>query len=189
MYKYKKRFINSTKPSTIFDSNGNEIGVVQKYYKNIFEKIIRNVSFEHFFERYLFKDENDNIIVMAKKTGMQQKRNYRLTYFEVNSGVYNEIHLSNEERFNKEKLELFKYEDQLFSVSLDKKFCKMVDTQDNKEVASWSRKGDYIYIKFKGGFVEKHKIFTIAILHTFSNNNIRYYRKDIGPVYLGPPPL
>lgn len=29
MYKYKKRFINSTKPSTIFDSNGNEIGVVQ----------------------------------------------------------------------------------------------------------------------------------------------------------------
>ncbi len=47
--------------------------------------------------------------------------NYRLTYFEVNSGVYNEIHLSNEERFNKEKLGLFKYENQLFSVSLDKK--------------------------------------------------------------------
>lgn len=58
---------------------------------------------------------------MAKKTGMQQKRNYRLTYFEVNSGVYNKIHLSNEEKFNKEKLGLFKYEDQLFSVSLDKK--------------------------------------------------------------------
>lgn len=58
---------------------------------------------------------------MAKKTAMQQKRNYRLTYFEVNSGVYNEIHLSNEEKFNKEKLGLFKYEDQLFSVSLDKK--------------------------------------------------------------------
>ncbi|WP_454309776.1 tubby C-terminal domain-like protein [Staphylococcus hominis] len=74
MYKYKKRFINSTKPSTIFDSNGNEIGVVQKYYKNIFEKIIGNVSFGHFFERYLFKDENDNIIVMAKKTGIQQKK-------------------------------------------------------------------------------------------------------------------
>ena len=54
MYKYKKRFINSTKPSTIFDSNGNEIGVVQKYYKNIFEKIIGNVSFGRFFERYLF---------------------------------------------------------------------------------------------------------------------------------------
>ncbi|MDT4035402.1 hypothetical protein RPO35_01285, partial [Staphylococcus hominis] len=87
---------------------------------------------------------------------------------------------SNEERFNKEKLGLFKYENQLFSVSLDKKeFYKMVDTQDNKEVTSWSRKGDYIYIKFKGRFIEKHKIFTIAILHTFSNNNIRYYRKDI----------
>lgn len=45
MYKYKKRFINSTKPSIIFDSNGNEIGVVQKYYKNIFEKNYRKYIF------------------------------------------------------------------------------------------------------------------------------------------------
>ncbi|WP_447157088.1 tubby C-terminal domain-like protein [Staphylococcus pseudintermedius] len=45
MYKYKKIFINSTKSSTIFDSNGNKIRVIRKYYKSIFEKNNKNYNF------------------------------------------------------------------------------------------------------------------------------------------------
>lgn len=55
----------------------------------------------------------------------------------------------------------------------------MIDTKNNNEVASWNQIGDYIYLKFKGSFVEKHELSMITILHTFSNNNIHYNHKDI----------
>ena len=73
MYKYKKRFINSTKSSTIFDSNGNKIRVIRKYYKSIFEKIIRTITFGGCLERYLLSDDKDNIIVKSNKISLSQK--------------------------------------------------------------------------------------------------------------------
>lgn len=190
MYKYKKRYINSTKSSTIFDSKGKKVGVVQKYYNNIFKKIIGNITFGYFFERYLFKDDEDKIIVKSRKLVLSQKRKYILSYFDANSKEYNEIYLNKKEKFNREKIGLFEYENHLFTVSVDKKeHCKMIDTKDNNEVASWNQRGDYIYLKFKGSFVEKHKLFTIAILHTFSNNNIYYNHTDITRPPMGPPSM
>lgn len=73
MCKYKKRFINSTKSSTIFDSNGNKIGVIRKYYKSIFKKIIGIITFGGCFERYLLSDDKGNIIVKSKKISLSQK--------------------------------------------------------------------------------------------------------------------
>ena len=71
--------------------------------------------------------------------------------------MYDEVYVSKKVSFNREKIGMFEYENQLFTVSLDKKK------------------------------VEKHELSTIAILYTFSNNNIHYKHKDITHPPMGPP--
>ena len=121
---------------------------------------------------------NGNLIVKSNRT----KKVYKI--LDIEEDILLEV------TYKKNRVNFFKYKNKEFSIQLNySDVCRINDVKNQKEIAKWYRKGEYIYIKISEKSFFANITLVIAILHTYSNNHIQYHLKDNGPINFGPPPF
>lgn len=170
MYTYKNKSIISTKKAFVVTNNVN-IATIEKYYDNIFQKILGTISFGQIYNSYLVRDLNSDNFVKVKTIPSEQEKEYKIEYNCSNSNY--EIHLNKYGLISHEKGGTFRFKNDVFNVYSDMHKITHITKSDSKEeIAIWKNQGSNNIIKENSTLFSENTLLFIAVLHAFSHNTI-----------------
>lgn len=115
MYEY--RFYNtiSTKPSSIYDENGKEIGTITKKYSNPIQKILDILLKGRYFVNYELENAGSNVVFRSKKElNPFKKRQYYIKYYKNNEEY--SIHIVDKRSFSAAQITNFEYNKEIYEL-------------------------------------------------------------------------
>lgn len=167
-YHYTWRTTYSTKPSEIFNENNEILGTINKYYPNVFCRIIDALCFEgKYFVEYRIHS-SDKLIFKAKANlNPFKKRQYKIDYYGNNK--HDELLLIDKKLFDVVEVTDFEFEGKTYHLKKAPLQWAML-TVNNQLIAEW-------HIPIKPPFkcrlklhdlnYESKVLFLIGIFHTY----------------------
>lgn len=96
MYEYRFRSMFSTKPASIYDGKGREIGVILKKYDNSLQRILDITLFCRYIENYEIKNKDGRMVFQARRElNPLEIRQFYIDYY--NGIQHSTVHLIDED--------------------------------------------------------------------------------------------
>lgn len=170
MYKYKNEGVLSTKKAFVVANDVN-VATIEKYYDNLFQRILGTVSIGQIYNNYLIKDLNSADFVKVKTVPSEQEKEYKLEYH-CSNNTY-ELYLNKYGLVSNEKVGTFQFGDDVFNVYSDMYKVTHIEKSDIKEeIAIWKNQGNSNVVKDSSKLFSENILLFIAILHAFSHNTL-----------------
>ncbi|ASK63885.1 hypothetical protein CFK37_17830 [Virgibacillus phasianinus] len=168
MYEY--RFYNtiSTKASSVYDENTNEIGTITKKYANPIQKIGDILLNGRFFVNYELKNTNHQVVFQSKKELNPLKRRQYYINYSQNDTDYS-VHLVDKKSFNVGQNTTFTFNEETYELEQAVMDWARIK-KDGSIVAEWksSLKPPFkAYFNLIDKEYENDILFLLGIFHTY----------------------